>query len=293
MADRDLSPMCAADTFMTATAVVSQLKDWAATLRDNGARDVTLTAAFGAAVAAPWLPVEAIQLGVRAGVWLTAFDDRIDTEAYDAGSAGRAFDRYRRTALGAEPDAADPLNTALAQLAVDIERQQWGAVVGPLWRSTVANTLIAMAADRAYATAVRDGGSPPGIEEYLRIGARSSGLDFTVVPLWAAMPDADMPCFLPVLTRAMPHACMALRLANDVAGQDRERAEGVVNAVSLGMSPPQALASITHHTQQFQSALTPLVAAGNRSAIATVRLLQWALRAYTTASPSTAPEGLA
>jgi hypothetical protein len=158
----------------------------------------------------------------------------------------------------------------------------------------VTTTLAAMTTERTFAAAVRDG-APPDTDEYLRAASQSSGLDFTLIPLWAAMADPDLPRHLPVLARALPHACTAVRLANDIAGQDRERAEGVVNALSLGMLPRQARLRIAHYTEQFQSMVGPLVATRFGPAVATDRMLRWIMRVYlhATAHPDTAPDGLA
>ncbi|MFD8695485.1 terpene synthase family protein [Kitasatospora purpeofusca] len=265
---------------MTVMSVHAGLCEWAAALRPSYARDVTLVAALTTAFAAPWLPARAIALGARAGIWMTAVDDWVD--AGPAGSARKiaSLEHYRHVAAGADPDAGDPLAVALAGIAQDIDGQRWGSAVGPLWRQACQDTMVGMRFEHESALALEAGLPAPTLDTYLLHAARSSGVSVTVIPLWAAMDDADLPRCLPALTEAMQHASAAVRLANDLTGARRERLEGGVNALAIGVSAEQVSARITEEVARFEQNCAPLTAESYGPALALDRFMRLLLRMY-------------
>ncbi|WP_131739956.1 terpene synthase family protein [Actinomadura roseirufa] len=94
-------------------------------------------------------------------------------------------------------------------------------------------------------------------------------------------PDAVRPGGVsPILGRALRDACLAVRLANDLRGHHREREEGVLDALALGLAPDEVRARISRHVARCRGALRPLLGPVPGPALALERQLLWSVRHY-------------
>ncbi|AJT61770.2 hypothetical protein T261_0077 [Streptomyces lydicus] len=82
------------------------------------------------------------------------------------------------------------------------------------------------------------------------------------------------------MSDAARHASLAVRVANDLADTERERSEGKINALSLGLTRPQLQTKLAHAQQHLQDLCRPLIDDGHAPAIALKRCTTWAIRLY-------------
>jgi phytoene/squalene synthetase len=228
----------------------------------------------------PWLPLEVQQLGARIWAWITAIDDAFDRDYESLEAVRAAADHCRAVVAGQAPPAADPLALALADIRDQVAGYPAFAELGPLWRRTVTELVDAMELERRWGHALGAGGAPPSLDDYLRAGAATVGIPMYMVSLWATMDRAARPQDVSALLPALQDSALAVRLANDLRSQARERAQEDVNALVLGLGEEQLRRDIAGHVERCREALRPLVARGLGAAVALDRLTVWSTRLY-------------
>ncbi|QXJ20334.1 hypothetical protein AGRA3207_001028 [Actinomadura graeca] len=269
-----LDVLAAADAAVVAAPLTARAAEWAARLGPPFDPALAPLCALPAAFVAPWMSGRGARLTARTGLWIFALDAwtdgpgaRRDAARLRAGLAG-----LRAVAQGAAPGEG-ALGTALAQIRDDVAV---APAALPPWRRAVDAALAATLFEYEAAKRVREGGPAPALGDYLRHGAASIALAPLVLAMWSDMPSSP----LPALRRPLRDACLAVRLANDLRGHGRERREGVLDALALGLPPDEVRSRVTRHVARCRTALRPHLGAVPGPALALERLLLWSVRHY-------------
>jgi hypothetical protein len=193
--------------------------------------------ALANANAAPWCTADQLTVANRTALWLCAVDWRIDHLSRSAEEADAVVARCLDVAGGREPAPDDALGAFLAELR---DRLAPGAHAGA-WRAELGRVLGAMARERRWALDHSAGGPPPSVEDYLA-NADSFASTFVNVSHWIALGEAATLAHLPDLTAAGRDVQLILRLANDLATFEREKASGDLNILLLGVDRAEVTA---------------------------------------------------
>ncbi|MFK0294626.1 DUF4334 domain-containing protein [Streptomyces sp. NPDC090442] len=236
----------------------------------------------------PWLPAESCSRISRLMLWLMAIDNVLDAPddrpAVDRTGPDPTDARVRawhRVLAGHEggADSPDPMARALADIVASLERGGRPELVA-VWRKSMHQTLEGMDHERRAARTAAAGGGLPTPADYLAHGVWTIGVEQQVTALWALIDEPDLPHRLPVLLGALRQAAIAIRLLNDLRGHHRERDEGKVDALTLGLSEQEAHDRAQAAIDDCRRVLAPLTAAGYGSAVALERVVLWHARMY-------------
>ncbi|MDP9868003.1 MULTISPECIES: terpene synthase family protein [Streptosporangium] len=270
----------AADASVTAVQLVGHLRAWAGRIGlplDPGAAALcSLTAAN----CTPWLSAPACSPTARTAFWLLALDAWSDGPGGDAAAVDAGVTRCLAVVDGRAPGADDPLAVALAEIRDGVRGGPSGEAVYGWWRRAATACLVGTRFERHAADAVARGGRPPLLAEYLHHATGSIGLAMTVTAAWSAMEEPDLPARLPDLWRPLRDASVAVRLANDLRGHDREQAEGTLDALALGCAPQDLVELLVRHVDRCRRRLRPLAEVSPGAAAALERHLVWSVRMY-------------
>ncbi|MFE6684891.1 DUF4334 domain-containing protein [Streptomyces sp. NPDC057743] len=277
-----------ADTCSTALQNMPPLEIW---LKEFGlpvSASLVPLMSLQTAFMTPWLPAESCSRISRLMLWLMAIDNVLDApddrRAADRAGSDPTDARVRawhRVLAGHDSGAAspDPMARALADLVASLERDGRPELVA-VWRESMHQTLDGMAHERRATRTAATGGQLPPLADYLTHGARTIGVEQQVTALWTLLDEPDLPHRLPVLLGALRQAAIAIRLLNDLRGHHRERDEGKVDALALGLTEQEAYARAQTAIDDCRRVLAPLTAAGYGSAVALERAALWHARMY-------------
>lgn len=258
-----------------ATRLMCEVRSWAAAqnLRSN----VIEATVLSLALCSPPPFVPALGPAAHTAVWVTALDDVFDGDeaVFDHASCDSAT--FVPAAFGAaESRIDDSLLLALRDIVGDLARQPRWPTFAEVWWQHIHATVDAFVWERQ----LRYTDDPVSLEDYLAHSA-SFALGPVIVAWWAIIGEADIADRLTTLLNALEHAQLALRLANDLATADRERAEGCrANAVLLGARPREIDDLIDRHTAACHRLLRPL--SPHPAAVSLGRLLDFDLGWYRT-----------
>ncbi|MGW2223345.1 terpene synthase family protein [Nonomuraea sp. NPDC001684] len=280
-AQRSLNVVAAADAATAALDTMGVLTGWAERHGPPFDPAVIPLCCLTAAICTPWLDADACLLLAGTAAWLLAVDawsdapravpHSADDSADDSVEAGVA--RCLAVVEGGDPEPGDALAASLADL-----RDRVTGPVAAWWRRAAVEHLRGTLFERRAADAVAAGGRAPGVEEYLRHARGSIGLAMQATAAWSAMDPEDVRAWLPALRQPLRDASTAVRLANDLRGHDRERAEGTVDALTLGLSQAEVAERLARHVARCRAGLRPL--AGTPAAVALDRIMTWGIRMY-------------
>ncbi|WP_405656864.1 DUF4334 domain-containing protein [Streptomyces sp. RK9] len=273
-----------ADTCSTALQNMPRLEIW---LKSHGLpMDPALVPlmCLQTAFMTPWLPSESCYRISRLMVWLMAIDNVLDAPDHAGSDETAARVQAWHEVLAGDTDsgsgrhADDPMARALAEIAADLQRDGRPELVA-LWRESMRQTLVGM---RHESAAARPdvGAATPQLTDYLRHGAWTIGVEQQVTALWALLDEPDLPRRLPVLRAALREGAIAIRLLNDLRGHHRERSEGKIDALAIGLSAQAARDRAEAGLESCRRALAPLSSAGYGSAVALERVVLWHARMY-------------
>jgi hypothetical protein len=96
------------------------------------------------------------------------------------------------------------------------------AAVRAWWRVQAEQQVLAFRGEADW----RLRGTQPSLPTYLKVSARSIGVDWTAATLIALDPDASVPGPRSIVWKAIDSIARAIRLANDLHDPERERGEG-------------------------------------------------------------------
>ncbi|GAA2862118.1 hypothetical protein GCM10010517_20970 [Streptosporangium fragile] len=279
-AHRSLEIVAAADTGVVTVQLIGRMRGWAERLGapfDPGTAPLCcLTAANGT----PWLSASACYPVAQTAAWLLALDAWSDGPGSDSATVADGVARYLAIVQGEAPETDDPLALALAEIRDRVHGGPSSAAVYPWWQQAAVASLVGTRFERQAADAVANGGTPPSFEEYLRHAGGSIGLGMIVAAAWSAMDEPDLPARLPALRQPLQDASIALRLANDARGHEREQAEGILDAFALGLSPRDLTGLLTEHLNRCRARLRSLDPDRPGPALALERHLVWGVRMY-------------
>ncbi|ANW16820.1 terpene synthase family protein [Streptomyces clavuligerus] len=269
----------AVDGCGTALRLVPGVRRWAGqhglSLATDIVPQVCLAAAF---CGGPDRDPEALALTTRLLTWTYALDDHSDDRTADSGSVAETIEGCLAVLHGAASARAEdpPLVRAFADL---VPRALDGLAppVAHAWQEEAAALLTGTLRERAWA----DGTAPPpSLAEYLDIGARTIAVALKAITLWCGLREPDLSDRLPQLLPPLARAALAVRLANDLSGHRVERALGIVDALTLGLSVADAEDRVRRHVHECADALRPLTSRGHRPALVVERSARWSVRLY-------------
>ncbi|WP_335581567.1 DUF4334 domain-containing protein [Streptomyces sp. KLMMK] len=230
------------------------------------------------AFSTPWLPSESCYQVSRLMLWLMAIDNVLDAPGSAGGTEARVRG-WRRVLDGRAGGEGDPVALALAEIAEALRRDGRPELTA-VWRESMHQTLTGMTLENAAARTAAAGGGLPDLTDYLLHGAWSIGVEQQVTALWALMGEPGLSLRLPVLRGALRQAATAIRLLNDLRGHHRERSEGKVDALTIGLGEQEAHRRAEAEIEGCRRALAPLAGAGYGSAVALERVVLWHARMY-------------
>jgi hypothetical protein len=190
--------------------------------------DATMFSMLSQAIAfsSPWLDADRLRIAGRAAIWAFGLDWCIDYLARSPDDVAAVIARCLAVADG---NAADP-DDSLARFLAEIRDELAFAVpaLHAAWREELARMLEAQAREWQWHSA----GALPSLTEYLA-NAANAGFSFVFVSHLSSAGDPAPTTDLPELRTAARQAERVIRLLNDLASYDRDRAWGDLNALML------------------------------------------------------------
>lgn len=245
--------------------------------------------AMGNAVIHPWASPDQLRLAGRMGVWVCAIDDYIEREVASIEELDEFIERCDAVLRTGKRDDGGPLLASLSGIQEDLAAEPLYPRLAELWERKFASCLGAMRYDWIIGTARANGEDPPpSIEEYLR-HADSISVWQVHFPRLLCSATTDLLEHLDVLVPALDEVAVVSRLANDLAGYDRERDDPRENnALMYGVSPDWVRDEIDARLASVRDRLAGLVARGHHGAIGVVRLADWTVGMYRRTDPRVA-----
>jgi hypothetical protein len=176
------------------------------------------------------LSMRVLALVADAGLVLFAIDDLLDDGALTLDDAALRIEQYTAVARGEFcPEVAfDPIALAITDLRRRLAMTDLRGDLLAAWADAMGRMLAGMGAELP-------GACDPAadLEAYLATARDSIGVEWITLTAWIATSASATRVQLPALRRAERDLSTAVRLANDLRTEDRERREGRVNAVTL------------------------------------------------------------
>jgi hypothetical protein len=193
--------------------------------------------ALANATSAPWLDAVALRAANRAALWAFAVDRLVDVVATTRAEVDSLTRRCRAVAAGAPAAGDDAAAALLADLRDGLAAGPSYAVLAPTWRREAGRMLAAMAREWRWVRA----GTRPSVAEYLA-NADNLGLSFVYASHLVATLSPSAAGRRSALLATARAAQRAVRVVNDLATEERDRATGDLNLLRLGVSRPRAAA---------------------------------------------------
>ncbi|WP_428966792.1 terpene synthase family protein [Micromonospora fluostatini] len=217
--------------------------------------------AMSTAFIAPWCTAAELRVANRASLWVTAEDWQVERGA-SAAAVDAIVTRCLAVADGSPPADGDQLGHLLARIRADLDAVAAFADHRERWREEVRRMLAADAREWRWRS---DPGGPPTVEEYLD-NADGFGATFVNVSHWIATGDAGTLARLDELTTASRQVQQIVRLVNDLASHDRDRATGDLNVLALGPNQADVRRLIGERLARCQRVLADLAGVCPRQA---------------------------
>lgn len=165
-----------------------------------------------------------------AGLVLFAIDDLLDECALTHDDAALRIAQYTAVARGEDcPEVAfDPIARAITDLRRRLAMTDLRGDLLDAWADAMARMLAGMGAELPGAR-----NPAADLDAYLSTARDSIGVEWITLTAWIATSAAATRAQLPALRRAERDLSTAVRLANDLRTDARERREGRFNAVTL------------------------------------------------------------
>lgn len=277
---------------MLTLRVLDDLQRWtAAELPDHSGLPLAFVA-LGEAVIHPWATPEELRLSGRMGAWVCASDDHVEHDVTDVAELDEFIDRCDTVVRTGRQDDSRPLLASLSRWQRELAQEPLYPKLAELWERKFAACLQAMRYDWLVGSARADGtATTAAVEDYLD-NADSISVWQLHLPRWICSGQTDLVDHLDVLVPALDDLAVVGRLANDLAGYARERAEPRENNVLMyGVTPEWVSTEIDRRLGAVRLRLADLVVRDYPPAVGLVRLAEWTVGIYAQTDPRVSPAG--
>nr|AEV45184.1 Wt1.3 [Streptomyces sp. WT1] len=265
---------------MLALKVLSDLRSWTAEYPQVLGPTPIEALAISTAAISPWRGAKELLPAARMYVWAYALDDHVEQNVRSLDELDDLFGRCEAVVRGGDRDDSHPLLASLSDWQSDLERAPHYPKLAGLWGDRFAEALRGERYDWTAGLARDLGEGPSDPQEYLTYAA-SSNAWITHFPRWATSDRDDLLDHLSALDSALEAIEVAVRLSNDLATFERERAEpGQNNILMYDTTPAWVQEELDRRSRAAQEQLEPLVAAGFPPAVELLRLLDWSITFY-------------
>ncbi len=271
----EIKPETAAAIFFLANALQREAAAWAVAYDDVATPGITVPLALSHALVCPWRRPDELRASNRMGNWFFWLDDV--TEGADSDTlVDDLIEGCRAVVAGERPSIDHSLIGALADIRAELAAAPLWPVLATRWQELVVRTVVGHRRYREFTRALADG-TPPSPAEYMSI---TMGAEATRVTHLIAAEGLDVVDHLEPLLQAIEAQDHAHRLVNDIRTVDRDRRDGDINVLFLGVTPQEATDQAEGYVARVHSVLRPLVAAQVRAAIEVDRQTSFTLAFY-------------
>jgi len=258
----EIKPETAATIFFLANTLQHEAAAWSAAYDDVATSAITVPIALSHALVCPWRRPDELRASNRIGNWFFWLDDI--TEGADSDTlVDDLVEGCRAVVAGEQPSIDHSLMRALADIRAELAAAPLWPVLATRWQEQVMRVAAGYRRYREFSRALADG-TPPSPDEYMSI---TMGAAATRVTHLIAAEGLDVVDHLESLLQAIEAQDHAHRLVNDIETVDRDRRDGDINVLFLGVTPREAADQAEDYVARAHSILRPLVAAQVRAAI--------------------------
>jgi Terpene synthase family 2, C-terminal metal binding len=258
----EIKPETAAAVFFLANKLQREATAWSAAYDDIATLALTFPIALSHAFVSPWRRPDELRASNRMGNWLLWLDDVIERADSDA-QADDLAEGCRAVAAGEQPSTDHSLIRALGDIHDELAATPLWPVLATRWQERVTRTAAGHRRHRDFSRALADG-TPPSPAEYMSI---TSGVELARITHLIAAEGLDVVDHIELLLQAIEAQDRAHRLVNDIQTFDRDRRDGDINVLFLGVTRQEAADQAEDYAARAHSLLHPLVAAHVRAAI--------------------------
>ncbi len=263
-------------------ATYADLQRWAAREWPDFPHLHLVAAGLGESMVAPWATPDQVRLNARMALWAYAIDKFVDREVTELAELDGFIGRCNAIVRTGEPDDGHHLLGVLSAWQREFAELPGYPALATVWEQTFDACMRGHRYNWVVGWARERGEEPEtSVEEYLE-HHESSEVGLVQVPRWVTYGGAELPKRLDVLLPALDDVSVAVRLANDLATIDRERAEPGQNNVLMyaGVSAEWVRAEYVDRMAVLRQRLAPLVAEDFLPAVGLVRLAEWSIGVY-------------
>jgi hypothetical protein len=258
----EIAPDTAGAIFYLANTLQREAAAWSVAYGDIATLALTFPIALSHALVNPWRRPNELRASNRMANWLFWLDDVIegadsDTLASDLAEGCRAI------AAGEQSPIDHSLLRALGDVRDELAAAPLWPVLADRWQDRLMRTVVGYLRYRDFSRAVANG-KPPSPAEYMSI---TLGVEVARITHLIAAEGLDVVDHIEVLLQAIEAQDRAHRLVNDIQTFDRDRRDGDINVLFLGVTPQEAADQAEDYVSRAHSLLHPLVAAHVRAAI--------------------------
>lgn len=200
------------------------------------------TLAMAIAFSAPWLDSASLRIASRATIWTLGLDWRVDYLADSANDIAEVADACLAVAAGAEPATGDGLTAFLADVRDELATVDGFGGLRTAWLDELRRLLRAHADEWDW----RHGNRLPTLAEYLA-NADNIAFSFVFLSHLAYTCAPPPPAQLVELREAGREVQRVIRLLNDFASYERDRAWGDLNALMLNVTRDEVEQTLAAH----------------------------------------------
>lgn len=271
----EIKPETAVAIFFLTNTLQRDAAAWSVAYRDVATPAITIPLALSHALVHPWRRPDELRASNRMGNWVFWLDDIIEQADSDA-LVDDLVEGCRAVTAGEQPSIDHSLLRALADIRAELAAASLWPVLAARWQDRVMRTVGGFRRYREFSRALADG-TPPSPAEYMSI---TVGLEMTRVTHLIAAEGLDVVDHLEPLLEAIEAQDHAHRLVNDIQTVDRDRRDGDINVLFLGVTPQEAADQAEDYVARAHSILRPLVAAQVRAAIEVDRQTSFTVAFY-------------
>lgn len=258
----EIKPETAATIFFLANNLQHEAAAWSAAYDDVATPAITVPIALSHALVCPWRRPDELRASNRMGNWFFWLDDI--TEGADSDTlVDDLVEGCRAVVAGEQPSIDHSLMRALADIRAELAAAPLWPVLATRWQEQVVGVAVGYRRYRDFTRALADG-TPPSPAEYMSF---TMGAAATRITHLIAAEGLDVVDHLEPLLQAIEAQDHAHRLVNDIQTVDRDRRDGDINVLFLGVTPREAADQAEDYMARAHSVLRPLVAAQVRAAI--------------------------
>ena len=271
----EMKPERAAAIFFLANTLQREAAAWSAAYDDVATPALTVPVALSHALVCPWRRPDELRASNRMSNWVFWLDDVIEGADSDT-LLDDLIEGCRAVAAGEQPSIDHSLMRGLADIRAELAAAPLWPVLATQWQERVMRTAVGYRRYREFSRALADG-TPPSPAEYMSV---TSGVEVTRVTHLIATEGLDVVDHLEPLLQAIEAQDHAHRLVNDIQTVGRDRRDGDINVLFLGVTPQEATDQAGDYVARVHSVLRPLVAAQVRAAIEVDRQTSFTIAFY-------------